>query len=130
MATEDRPFLTDVKTLRARARQHIEQGAITESYRADRATVQADVQLGRFRGVVPPFCARVVDHPTQIRVVQDSFLVYQYTHRRGAASSNPFDNCFRSLDYKELPVPNHGVSRVVCERKAPSLLLYRLDSRG
>ncbi|HVL34328.1 MAG TPA: ferritin-like domain-containing protein [Burkholderiales bacterium] len=33
------PFLTDIKTLRARARQHIEQGAITESYRADRATV-------------------------------------------------------------------------------------------
>ena len=26
------PFLTDIKTLRARARQHIEQGAITESY--------------------------------------------------------------------------------------------------
>jgi bacterioferritin len=39
MAAADRPFLTDVKTLRARARQHIEQGAITESYRADRATV-------------------------------------------------------------------------------------------
>jgi bacterioferritin len=34
-----RPFLTDVKTLRARARQHIEQGAVTASYRADRATV-------------------------------------------------------------------------------------------
>jgi bacterioferritin len=33
------PFLTDIKTIRARARQHIEQGAITESYRADRATV-------------------------------------------------------------------------------------------
>jgi bacterioferritin len=33
------PFLTDVKTLRARARKHIEQGAITESYRADRKTV-------------------------------------------------------------------------------------------
>lgn len=39
MAAEDRPFLTDVKTLRARAREHIEQGAITGSYRADRATV-------------------------------------------------------------------------------------------
>jgi bacterioferritin len=38
MATK-RPFLTDVKTLRARARKHIEQGAITESYRADRKTV-------------------------------------------------------------------------------------------
>jgi bacterioferritin len=34
-----RPFLTDVKTLRARARKHIEQGAITQSYRADRETV-------------------------------------------------------------------------------------------
>ncbi len=33
------PFLTDIKTLRARAREHIEQGAITESYRADRKTV-------------------------------------------------------------------------------------------
>ena len=39
MADKKQPFLTDVKTLRARARQHIEQGAITESYRADRTTV-------------------------------------------------------------------------------------------
>jgi bacterioferritin len=39
MAAKQRPFLTDVKTLRARARKHIEQGAITESYRADRETV-------------------------------------------------------------------------------------------
>ena len=39
MAAEKRPFLTDVKTLRARARKHIEQGAVTESYRADRKTV-------------------------------------------------------------------------------------------
>jgi bacterioferritin len=38
MAKEE-PFLTDVKTLRARARQHIEQGAVTAGYRADRATV-------------------------------------------------------------------------------------------
>jgi len=36
---KEKSFLTDVKTLRARARQHIEQGAITASYRADRATV-------------------------------------------------------------------------------------------
>src|SRR5215472_17504731 len=34
-----KPFLTDVKTLRARARKHIEQGAVTASYKADRATV-------------------------------------------------------------------------------------------
>ena len=39
MAAMKRPFLTDVKTLRARARKHIEQGAVTESYRADRKTV-------------------------------------------------------------------------------------------
>src|SRR5918993_693886 len=35
----DKPFLTDVKTLRERARQHIEQGAITPGYKADRDTV-------------------------------------------------------------------------------------------
>jgi bacterioferritin len=39
MAAKKQPFLTDVKTLRARARKHIEQGAVTESYRADRKTV-------------------------------------------------------------------------------------------
>ena len=33
------PFLTDVKTLRARARKHIERGAVTESYSADRSVV-------------------------------------------------------------------------------------------
>ena len=33
------PFLTDVKTLRARARQHIDKGAVTEGYKADRNTV-------------------------------------------------------------------------------------------
>ena len=36
---ESRPFLTDIQTLRARARQHIERGEITESYRDDRETV-------------------------------------------------------------------------------------------
>lgn len=35
----DKPFLTDIKTLRERARQHIEQGAVTEGYRGDRETV-------------------------------------------------------------------------------------------
>jgi len=39
MADTKRPFLTDVKTLRARAREHIENGAVTQGYRADRATV-------------------------------------------------------------------------------------------
>jgi bacterioferritin len=38
-AVTDKPFLTDIKTLRERARKHIEQGAITEGYRADRDTV-------------------------------------------------------------------------------------------
>lgn len=32
-------FLTDIKTLRARARKHIEQGAVTAGYQADRQTV-------------------------------------------------------------------------------------------
>jgi bacterioferritin len=35
----DRPFLTDIQALRARARQHIEQGAVTAGYRGDRETV-------------------------------------------------------------------------------------------
>jgi bacterioferritin len=35
----DKPFLTDVMTLRKRAREHIEMGAVTEGYRADRETV-------------------------------------------------------------------------------------------
>ena len=34
----DKPFLTDIQTLRERARQHIENGAITEGYKADRET--------------------------------------------------------------------------------------------
>jgi bacterioferritin len=34
-----KPFLTDIKTLRERARKHIEQGAVTEGYKADRETV-------------------------------------------------------------------------------------------
>jgi len=32
-------FLSDVKTLRMRARRHMEQGAVTESYKADRKVV-------------------------------------------------------------------------------------------
>src|ERR1700741_2221775 len=35
----DKPFLTDIKTLRDRARQHIENGAVTDGYTADRETV-------------------------------------------------------------------------------------------
>src|SRR6266436_10190943 len=35
----DKPFLTDVQELRRRARQHIEKGAVTDAYRADRDTV-------------------------------------------------------------------------------------------
>ena len=35
----NKPFLTDIKILRTRAREHIEQGAITAGYNADRDTV-------------------------------------------------------------------------------------------
>jgi bacterioferritin len=35
----NKPFLTDIKTLRERARKHIENGAVTEGYTADRDTV-------------------------------------------------------------------------------------------
>ena len=35
----DKPFLTDIKTLRERARKHIEKGAVTDGYTADRDTV-------------------------------------------------------------------------------------------
>ncbi|HGY90616.1 MAG TPA: bacterioferritin [Planctomycetes bacterium] len=35
----DKSFLTDIKTLRERARKHIENGALTEGYTADRETV-------------------------------------------------------------------------------------------
>ncbi|MGH7766420.1 MAG: bacterioferritin, partial [Candidatus Binatia bacterium] len=38
MATQQ-PFLTDIKTLRERARQHIEEGAVTPGYTADRQNV-------------------------------------------------------------------------------------------
>jgi bacterioferritin len=34
-----KPFLTDVQTLRKRARQHIDEGAVTAGYNADRDTV-------------------------------------------------------------------------------------------
>jgi bacterioferritin len=34
-----KPFLTDIKTLRKRAREHISKGAVTEGYRADVKTV-------------------------------------------------------------------------------------------
>jgi bacterioferritin len=33
------PFLSDIRELRARARRHIEKGAVTENYRADRGAV-------------------------------------------------------------------------------------------
>ena len=34
-----KPFLTDIKELRRRARKHIEEGAVTPGYNADRGTV-------------------------------------------------------------------------------------------
>ncbi|MGZ4810277.1 MAG: ferritin-like domain-containing protein [Thermoanaerobaculia bacterium] len=36
---KDKPFLTDVTELRRRARKHIEEGAVTEGYRADKQAV-------------------------------------------------------------------------------------------
>src|SRR6202047_4307895 len=35
----DKPFLTDVQELRRRARQHIQEGAVTDTYRGNRDTV-------------------------------------------------------------------------------------------
>lgn len=35
----DKPFLSDIKAIRQRARQHMEQGAVTAGYRGDRQTV-------------------------------------------------------------------------------------------
>lgn len=39
IAMKSKPFLTDIQTLRRRAREHIERGAVTEGYKADRETV-------------------------------------------------------------------------------------------
>ena len=39
LTTTTTPFLTDIRALRERARRHIQQGAVTENYRADRETV-------------------------------------------------------------------------------------------
>jgi bacterioferritin len=35
----EKPFLTDIQTLRRRAREHMDQGPVTQSYKADRHTV-------------------------------------------------------------------------------------------
>jgi bacterioferritin len=35
----EKPFITDIQTIRDRARRHMEQGAVTEGYKADRETV-------------------------------------------------------------------------------------------
>lgn len=37
--SQERPPLSDIKTLRARAREHIDKGAVTSGYAADRASV-------------------------------------------------------------------------------------------
>lgn len=39
MAAKNQPFLSDIKTIRKRARQHMRRGAITDSYTLDRDTV-------------------------------------------------------------------------------------------
>jgi hypothetical protein len=39
-AKEERhPFIADIQEIRRRAREHIEKGAVTEGYKADRETV-------------------------------------------------------------------------------------------
>ena len=35
----NQPFVTDIQELRKRARQHMEQGAVTSAYKADKETV-------------------------------------------------------------------------------------------
>lgn len=37
--TSERPFLTDIRAIRERARRRIEEGAVTENYGADKAIV-------------------------------------------------------------------------------------------
>ena len=39
MAASNKPFLTDIQTIRERAREHIRRGAVTDSYTLDRGTV-------------------------------------------------------------------------------------------
>ena len=39
MAQGTSPFISDIKEIRRRAREHIEQGAVTDAYKADRPTV-------------------------------------------------------------------------------------------
>jgi bacterioferritin len=39
MASKDRPFLSDIQTIRRRAREHMERGAVTDTYSLDRDTV-------------------------------------------------------------------------------------------
>ena len=50
-------FVTDIKTLRERARKHIENGAVTEGYKADRDTViliTAGLMASAMAAKVPP----------------------------------------------------------------------------
>ncbi len=39
MAAKDKPFLSDIQTIRDRARRHMERGAVTDSYTLNRETV-------------------------------------------------------------------------------------------
>ena len=39
MADKSKPFLTDIQTIRKRAREHMKRGAVTDSYTLDRGTV-------------------------------------------------------------------------------------------
>ena len=66
MATH--PKLTSVKVLRQQARQHIERGAVTEGYSADRPQVLKNAQRGpgdrdRLRAALPPSPLHGTRHP-------------------------------------------------------------------
>ena len=39
MAASSKPFLSDIKTIRKRAREHMKRGAVTDTYTLDRNTV-------------------------------------------------------------------------------------------
>ena len=57
--TTNTPFLTDVATLRARAREHIDQGAVTSDYGLDRAQVCWREALKVFESLDAPEAAEV-----------------------------------------------------------------------
>ena len=62
------PFLTDVKTLRARARKNIDKGAVAEGYARDRATVRTLRRTQPARAVRCRRCGRYHARPWPARL--------------------------------------------------------------